>query len=72
MDPEALMMQNSLLAIVAGADTTASVLSNVFYYLMRYPKYYNQLQSEVDEAFSGSESVEADQLTNLGFLNAVM
>lgn len=72
MDPEALMLRNSLLTIVAGSDTTASVLSNVFYYLMRDPKYYERLQAEIDEAVAGSQSIEADQLTNLGFLNAVM
>ncbi|KAF9444394.1 cytochrome P450 [Macrolepiota fuliginosa MF-IS2] len=72
MNPESLILQNSLLAIVAGSDTTASILSNVFYYLMRYPDYYKHLQEEIDGALDGSGSVEADRLTNLAFLNAVL
>jgi cytochrome P450 len=72
MDPEALVTSNSILAIIAGSDTTASVLSNVLYYLMLHSKYIEHLREEVDPLFSGVETVDADQLTNLGFLNAVM
>lgn len=82
MNPEALVFRNALLAIVAGSDTTSSVLSNVFYYLLRHPTCHARLRAEIDEAFSssssgdghGSESavLEIDKLTNLSYLNAVM
>lgn len=73
VDPRSLLAQNSLLAIVAGSDTTSSVLSNVFYFLIRNPKYYIRLQAEIDKVFSISGStVDPEHLMNLGFLNAVI
>lgn len=72
MDPEILMFQHSTLAIIAGSDTTASVMSNIFYYLMRYPRYFRRLQEEIDQKFSHPETAEGDQLARLSFLNAVM
>lgn len=80
MNPELLVFRNALLAIVAGSDTTSSVLSNVFYYLLRHPTCHARLRAEIDEAFGsnssgdGSESavLEIDKLTNLSYLNAVM
>ncbi|KAH9006681.1 high nitrogen upregulated cytochrome P450 monooxygenase 2 [Lactarius hengduanensis] len=50
------------LAIVAGSDTTSSVLTAALYYLLRNPGAYECLQAEVDRAFpSGEEPL--DQLT---------
>ncbi|KAF9439459.1 cytochrome P450, partial [Macrolepiota fuliginosa MF-IS2] len=72
MDPKSLMLWNSILTIVAGSNTMASVLSNIFYYFIHYPKYYKCLQEEIDEATNGAGSVEAERLTNLSFLNAII
>ncbi|KXN90423.1 Cytochrome P450 67 [Leucoagaricus sp. SymC.cos] len=72
VDPEALMVQNSILAIIAGSDTTASVLSNAFYYLMLHPQYLMRLQAEINGAYAGSDFIDADSLTNLNYLNAVI
>ncbi|KAK1045095.1 hypothetical protein LTR74_018201 [Friedmanniomyces endolithicus] len=37
--------------VVAGADTTASSLSGIFYYLLKYPATLERLRNEIDEAW---------------------
>ena len=60
--------------VVAGSDTTATTLSGVFYYLMRYPEVMKRLRKELDEAFPPGEGEPFDytKLAELTFLNAVM
>lgn len=60
-------------AILAAADTTASIMSGVFYYLLANPKMLEQARAEVDANF-GSEEVVTDhtKLAEMPFLNACM
>ncbi|KAG9314406.1 cytochrome P450 [Chiua virens] len=69
-----LLASNSLLAIVAGSDTTATVLKNILFYLLTNPTYYARLRQEVDAAFPPTEtsSLDLDILPSLPFLNAVI
>ncbi|KAF9241320.1 cytochrome P450 [Melanogaster broomeanus] len=46
--PFTLIVSNSTLAIIAGSDTTASVLSNIIYYLLMNPIYLTRLREELD------------------------
>ncbi|KAH9167157.1 high nitrogen upregulated cytochrome P450 monooxygenase 2 [Lactarius sanguifluus] len=58
------------LAIVAGSDTTSSVLTAALYYLLRNPNAYERLQAEVDGAFpSGEEPLDATKLSQMKWLN---
>ncbi|KAH9987800.1 cytochrome P450 [Russula vinacea] len=62
--------QNGTLAIIAGSDTTSSVLSAVIYYLLLNPAAYERLQEEVDSAFpSGEEPLDTVKLSHLEWLN---
>ncbi|KAJ7478690.1 cytochrome P450 [Mycena galericulata] len=74
--PFPLIVSNAVTIIVAGADTTASVLTNMFFYLLSNPKVYRRLQAEVDDTFTrdhGSrEPNDAALLTNMPYLNSVM
>ncbi|KIJ68401.1 hypothetical protein HYDPIDRAFT_24686 [Hydnomerulius pinastri MD-312] len=72
--PFPLILSNSVLAIVAGADTTSSALSNIMYYLLANPAVYKRLRDEVDEAFPPSQpcTLNPDMLPSLPFLNAVI
>ncbi|KIJ68389.1 hypothetical protein HYDPIDRAFT_24675 [Hydnomerulius pinastri MD-312] len=72
--PFPLIVANSLLAIIAGSDTTASVLSNVIYYLLMNPTFYAQLREELDTAFPPTEMslLNTDVLPSLPMLNAVI
>ncbi|KAJ7784202.1 cytochrome P450 [Mycena metata] len=73
--PFPLAVSNAVLAIVAGSDTTSTVLSNTFYFLLTHPESYKRLQSELDEVFppkSGKERIDATVLLGLPYLNAVI
>jgi cytochrome P450 len=62
--------KDGLLAIIAGSDTTSSVLTAALYYLLRNPVAYEHLQAEVDGAFpSGEEPLDATELGQMEWLN---
>ena len=63
-----------MLAVIAGSDTTASVLSNTCYYLMQNPSDYDALRQEVDKAFPLGEGdpFDSTKLASMKYLNAVM
>ena len=65
--------QNGTLAIIAGSDTTSSILTAVIYYLLLNPVAYEHLQEEVDSAFpNGEEPLDALKLSHLEWLNGCM
>ena len=71
--PKARVLSDGLLAIGAGADTTASVLSNTFWLLLKHPQYYKRLQEEVDKFYPpGEDSLDSKYHTQMPFLDAVM
>jgi hypothetical protein len=67
------LAQNGTLAIIAGSDTTSSILTAIIYYLLLNPAAYERLQEEVDSAFSsGEEPLDAVKLSHLEWLNGCM
>ena len=67
------VLSDGLLAIGAGADTTASVLSNTFWLLLQNPQYYKRLQEEVDKYYPpGEDSLNPVHHTQMPYLDAVM
>ena len=67
------LANNGLLAIIAGSDTTSSVLTAIIYYLLLNPIAYEHLQGEVDGAFpSGEEPLDTVKLSQLEWLNGCM
>lgn len=65
--------QNGTLAIIAGSDTTSSILTAVIYYLLLNPVAYEHLQEEVDSAFPNREEpLDALKLSHLEWLNGCM
>lgn len=72
--PMPVIISNVVLAIVAGSDTTSSVLSCTIYHLLQHPDYLRRLQKELDLAFPPSEhaAIQIDKLPHLELLNAIM
>jgi len=62
-----------MLAIIAGSDTTSSVLVAFVYYLLLNPEAYRRLQEEVDSAFlDGDEPLDTVKLSQMEWLNCCM
>ncbi|KAK7042191.1 cytochrome P450 [Favolaschia claudopus] len=72
--PFPLAVSNAVVAIIAGVDTTATVLSNTFFFLITHPESYKRLQRELDEAFplGSKEPTDSALLASLPYLNAVI
>lgn len=72
--PLSVIIANVGIAIVAGSDTTSTVLSGIMYYLLQYPAYLQRLRQELDTAFPPEEhaSIHLDKLANLEMLNAIV
>ncbi|KAK7032984.1 cytochrome P450 [Favolaschia claudopus] len=65
------VIADGALAVVAGADTTASALASLFYFLMLHPKYYRRLQEEIDAHFPpGSDPLDTHSHADMKFLDA--
>ncbi|KAH8670784.1 averantin oxidoreductase [Xylariales sp. PMI_506] len=61
---------NSALFIVAGSETTASLLSGLLMWLLRTPHAYARITAELRLAFSDPQSMTFLQLQELPYMNA--
>ncbi|KAG6836962.1 hypothetical protein H0H93_000354 [Arthromyces matolae] len=50
------IVADSTLAMIAGSDTTATALSNLFYFLLSYPRCLKRLREEIDRVYPSDES----------------
>ncbi|KAK7444524.1 hypothetical protein VKT23_008875 [Stygiomarasmius scandens] len=67
----ASVVADGALAIVAGADTTVSALSSLFYFLLSNPNHYKKLQEEVDTVYPpGSDPLDVSKHSELKYMNA--
>ena len=59
--------------MIAGSDTTASALSNIFFLLAANPPVYKRLQDEVDRFYPhGEDALSTKHHANMPYLEAVM
>lgn len=60
--------------MIAGSDTTSTVLSGLFCFTIASPECYKTLQKEIDSAFPIGEGdpFDAARLSELPYLNAVL
>jgi len=65
------VIADGAIAVVAGADTTASALASLFFFLLSHPKYYEQLREEIDSHFPpGVDPLDTSSHADMKFLNA--
>lgn len=64
--------ENSNILIVAGSETTASLLSGTTYYLLRNPETYKKLVGEIRSAFDKESDINLITVSNLKYLLACL
>ncbi|KLO12996.1 high nitrogen upregulated cytochrome P450 monooxygenase 2 [Schizopora paradoxa] len=70
--PDDLVVTDSLVAIVAGSDSTATVLSAIFYYLMMNITALEKLRAEINATIPFHGTLDSLTLANMPYLNAVI
>ena len=66
-------MNDSILAIVAGADTTSTALTNATYCLLTQTDAYARLQAEIDKFYPpGEDALSPKHHRDMPYLTAVM
>lgn len=67
------LIDDGVLAIVAGADTTSSALTSIFYCLLTHPDACQKLQAEIDQFYSpGEDPSDVKHHLDMHYLTAVM
>ena len=65
-------MRTTSLIIIAGSETTATLLSGATYYLLRNPDALAKLNREVRSAFSSDDEITFTAVSQLPYLHAVL
>ncbi|GLB42458.1 putative high nitrogen upregulated cytochrome P450 monooxygenase 2 [Lyophyllum shimeji] len=69
--PVSNIIADSALAMIAGADTTATGLGNLFYLLLSHPGCLERLRAEIDEVYpKGESAVGSSKHSQLPYLTA--
>ncbi|KAI0355856.1 high nitrogen upregulated cytochrome P450 monooxygenase 2 [Trametes cingulata] len=67
------LVDDGVLAIVAGADTTSSALTSLFFCLGTHPAAYKRLQAEIDRFYPpGEDPCDARHHRDMHYLTAVI
>lgn len=66
------MITNASTIIIAGSETTATLLSGVTYLLLKNPPVLQKLQNEVRNAFQSDEQITLDGCNKLEYIHAVL
>ena len=67
------LIDDGVLAIIAGADTTSSALTSLVYCLLTHADVYARLQAEVDKFYPpGEDALSTRHHREMVYLNAVM
>ncbi|KAH8424434.1 cytochrome P450 [Aspergillus melleus] len=66
------LQSNASTLVVAGSETTATLLSGATYYLLKTPRVLEKLQDEVRSAFDSDSEIALASCNKLIYLNAVI
>lgn len=64
--------ENANILILAGSETTATLLSGTSFWLLKNPEIYQTLVKEIRSTFSKEEDINSISVTNLKYLLAVL
>ncbi|ENH66031.1 Isotrichodermin C-15 hydroxylase [Fusarium oxysporum f. sp. cubense race 1] len=65
------IVENSAILIVAGSETTATLLSGTTYYLLTHPDVYDKVVQEIRSAFQSEDEITILRLNQLQYMLAV-
>lgn len=65
------LVANANLMVIAGSETTATILSGTTYYLLTNPRVMEKLVKEVRTSFKSSDDININTLLKLKYINAV-
>ena len=68
--PSKIVLGDCNLVVVAGSDTTKTVLSSLFFYLLDNPKELAKLREEVDRFYPPEESLSGKHFQEMNYLDA--
>ncbi|KAF5670172.1 isotrichodermin C-15 hydroxylase (cytochrome P-450 monooxygenase CYP65A1) [Fusarium circinatum] len=66
------LREQAKVLMIAGSETTASLLSATSYYLLKNPEKLVNLQAEVRSVFSSRDDITGDAVAHLPYLNGVI
>jgi cytochrome P450 len=66
------LYSNASVLIIAGSETTATLLSGCTYHLLKNPNVLQKLVKEVREAFASNEEITITGVNNLAYMLAVL
>lgn len=67
------LVDDGILAIIAGADTVASALTSILYCVLTHPETYSKLRDEVDRFYpQGEDAFDPKYYREMTYLHAVM
>jgi cytochrome P450 len=64
--------ENANILIVAGSETTATLLSGVTFWLLKNPQIYDKLLEEIRSSFAKEDDITLEALSRLPYLLAVL
>ena len=71
--PMQQLVDDGVLAIIAGADTTSTALTSLMYCILTHLEVYARLQEEVDKFYpQGEDALDTKHHRNMPYLSAVM
>lgn len=71
--PLPIVVSDGALALVAGSHTTSSVLANIIYLLLRYPRVHARLRQEIDTFYTREDDpTDPKHYAEMLYLDAVM
>ncbi|KAK0354524.1 hypothetical protein LTR94_012135 [Friedmanniomyces endolithicus] len=68
----AALYENAITLVVAGSETTATLLAGATYLLCRNPEMLNKVRSEVRSAFKTDSDITSKSVNNLTYMLAVL
>ncbi|KAF2803086.1 cytochrome P450, partial [Mytilinidion resinicola] len=62
--------EGALILVLAGSETTATVLTGMTYFMLKRPETYEELKREIRTAFDSADDININAVAKLKYLNA--